>query len=328
MAIVQKQYVFKKLSKHSIQEISNRLQILYSHCPHEFSRRPRSLEDVPRFKATEYRQILLYTGPAIFMHILDKQTYEHFLLLHSACRLLSKTCILPDDLGYAEIALKMYVDCCRNIYGPTFMSYNVHGLLHVVDDVRVLGNLDSYSAFPYENNMRIFRKYVRKPSSILQQLHLRIEEDTLNYNTSTPLNNTLKFLQDHSNGLLLNGCTRNIKQYRGLHFEYFRLMSNDKRSDCVLLKSQEICVVRNVLKNLENNDIKLIVQKFRLIEHLYDIPYAQSKYTGVFLCSEMCDEKSMVPLTDLESKCYRMPYWQTNSTDSDKFIVATLLSNN
>jgi hypothetical protein len=38
------------------------LKIKY-YIPREFSRLPRNLSDVDRFKATEFRQLLLYTGP-------------------------------------------------------------------------------------------------------------------------------------------------------------------------------------------------------------------------------------------------------------------------
>ena len=29
--------------------------------------------------------------------------------------------------------------------------YNVHGLIHIAEDVKRFGPLDSYSAFPFEN---------------------------------------------------------------------------------------------------------------------------------------------------------------------------------
>lgn len=69
-----------------------------------------------------------------------------------------------------QILLYTFVEKCEAIYGLTFFSYDIHGLLYVVEDVKRFGQLDAYSAFPYENNMSIFIKYCRKPDLPLQQI--------------------------------------------------------------------------------------------------------------------------------------------------------------
>ncbi len=44
-------------------EISDKLKALNGELPSEFARQPRSLLELDRWKATELRQFLLYTGP-------------------------------------------------------------------------------------------------------------------------------------------------------------------------------------------------------------------------------------------------------------------------
>ncbi|XP_053980624.1 uncharacterized protein LOC128877384 [Hylaeus volcanicus] len=56
--------------------------------PKEFARKPRKLDEVDRFKATELRQLLLYTGPIIFLKKLSRDKYVHFLSLSIAIRIL------------------------------------------------------------------------------------------------------------------------------------------------------------------------------------------------------------------------------------------------
>lgn len=120
--------------------------------------------------------------PVIFHDVIKGDGYLHFILLHSACRALSVLNPTVKNLDYAEVALKVFVQCCAELIGPSFISYNIHGLLNVVDDVKNFGNLNSlyllssYSAFPYEDNMIFFRKYLRRPSLLLQQLYYRIKE--------------------------------------------------------------------------------------------------------------------------------------------------------
>lgn len=48
-----------------IEMLSNSLVSLKSCIPCEFNRKPRALTELDRFKATEFRQFLLYTGPFI-----------------------------------------------------------------------------------------------------------------------------------------------------------------------------------------------------------------------------------------------------------------------
>lgn len=54
-----------KLPGQSINTISEHLVSLAAYIPTEFARKPRSLSEVKRWKATEYRQFLFYTGPIV-----------------------------------------------------------------------------------------------------------------------------------------------------------------------------------------------------------------------------------------------------------------------
>ena len=59
--------------------------------PSEFSRQPRSLKDLDRWKATEFRQFLLYTGPIVLQDIISDNVYEHFLALSMTLTILQQS---------------------------------------------------------------------------------------------------------------------------------------------------------------------------------------------------------------------------------------------
>lgn len=80
-----------KQSAASKLEISVKLNSIVKYIPKEFCRKPRGLDDVQRWKATEYRQFVLYTGILVFKNLVSDDFYYHFLLLHCAYRLLSQS---------------------------------------------------------------------------------------------------------------------------------------------------------------------------------------------------------------------------------------------
>lgn len=63
----------------------------HEYTPSEFARKTRSFEEVIRFKATEVRQFLLYTGIVLLKGFLSEDAYTHFLKLSMAYRLLSSS---------------------------------------------------------------------------------------------------------------------------------------------------------------------------------------------------------------------------------------------
>ncbi|XP_026673579.1 uncharacterized protein LOC113464958, partial [Ceratina calcarata] len=120
-----------KLSRRQIELISRRMQILCEYCPLDFARRPRLIEVYPKYKATEFRQFLFYTGPVVMFGVLNEDLYTHFLFLHVAIRILISQSLSTRYIKIAEVALEKFVLRSEQLYRPTFNSYNVHRLLHL-----------------------------------------------------------------------------------------------------------------------------------------------------------------------------------------------------
>jgi len=68
-----------KLSARSISIISQRLENLKTHCPAEFARHSRAIHTFAKYKVTEFRQFLLYTGPVVTHGVLNQQIYTFFV---------------------------------------------------------------------------------------------------------------------------------------------------------------------------------------------------------------------------------------------------------
>jgi len=85
-------------------------------------------------------------------------------------------------LNYAQKLLEYFVERFQQIYGCHFVSHNIHGLLHLVDDYRLHGPLDNCSAFIFENYMKELKRMLRKHETPLQQIIRRYEERCNNEN--------------------------------------------------------------------------------------------------------------------------------------------------
>lgn len=173
-----------RLSSKQVGIISNHLLSLRKNIPTEFNRKPRALEELHNWKATELRFFLLYSGPIVLKNVVDRSVYENFLLLHFAVSvLLSSKHIRNITLSSVRKMLHVFINHCNNsLHGLVFITYNVHLLSHICDDVEVYDTLNEISAFLFENYLRCLKQLVKSPTKPLQQIHRRITEMNVSLN--------------------------------------------------------------------------------------------------------------------------------------------------
>ncbi|KYN22279.1 hypothetical protein ALC57_05315 [Trachymyrmex cornetzi] len=166
-----------RLSKECVNFVSRYLMVIKPYIPLEFARKPRVIQDIDRWKATELRQFLLYTGIVVMKSILSPICYDHFLCLSVAIRILidPQLCVTSND--YANLLLLYFVSNYGNIYGEEYLSYNVHNLIHLTKDVDNFGSLDNFSCFKYENYMQKIKKKLHQSGKPLEELANRIFEE-------------------------------------------------------------------------------------------------------------------------------------------------------
>ena len=168
-----------KLSASSRKTISDRLDSMNGLLSSEFARQPRSLQYLDRWKATEFRTFLLYTGLVVLKNVVSSAAYKHFLSLSIAVRILccSSRSFRQKYINFAERLLRYFVGNAPEHYGHIFNVYNVHGLLHIAEDVRCHSlPLDAISAFPFENYLGKLKRLARGRKSPLVQIVRRIGE--------------------------------------------------------------------------------------------------------------------------------------------------------
>ncbi|KAK0143076.1 hypothetical protein N1851_018800 [Merluccius polli] len=165
-----------RMSRAQIAQVNNRLIALRKVIPTCFARRPRSLDELDRWKATEFRQFMLYTGKVVLRGILQENLFDHFMTFSTAMCILVSPELAVSHTCYAHNLLQFFVDRGGILYGPQFKVYNVHSLLHLAADVTSLGSLDHFSAFPFESHLHHIKNMVRSGKNPLMEIANRLEE--------------------------------------------------------------------------------------------------------------------------------------------------------
>lgn len=136
----------------------------------EVNRRPRSLEIRSKFKASEFRSMLLYYLPVCLPGCLPDVYVQHFRLLSAAIYILLKSTITRKEINEAEEMLHRFVKQHQQLFGVTNMVMNVHLLKHLAQNVRLLGPLWCHSTFPFERNNGVLLKNVNGTTDVLAQI--------------------------------------------------------------------------------------------------------------------------------------------------------------
>jgi len=308
-----------RLPTRSVIHISERLLRLRSAIPCEFARKPRALCEIDRWKATEFRQFLLYTGVVVLRGILMPSVYNNFLILSVAIRCLCSSELYSSHCDYAQQLLLSFVTHACELYGEGFIVYNVHALVHIANDVSKFGPLDRISAFPFENSLRKLKMLVRKSHLPLQQLVMRVTEQQQQggQTTATIKLDGVSCHKPHCNGpvprLYESAVQYSVYKSRSC---VIKLTTNN---NCILTKNGEVGRVQNILKI--NSDIFFAYRKFGKIQNCFEYPM-QSREIDIFVVSRLQQELLICSLQEMSCKCVCLP-----DEGGQVFTIVPLLHN-
>jgi hypothetical protein len=263
--------------------ICSHLSLCSEHMPAEFQRKCRSISDAKRWKATEARQFLLYIGlVALNYHGVSRELLEHFLQLSVAIRCLCSPSLVKVG-GFVTLArqlLEMFVSNYGKLYGREQVTYRIHSLIHLADDVERYGVLDNFSCFKFENYLGAVKELVhkRRPSHIVQQICRRLSErefmmfDNSILNRECPETGVPAGL--HSRGPTIADMG-SVEQYEVVRWQHF-LFGSTTGNQCFASNGAVYKIV-NVVTNATGK-VWLICRKFARQRDAFTLPL---KTTGI-----------------------------------------------
>lgn len=248
------------LSNNKRVNLSTVLLNLKSKIPSEFCRTPRDLTEIDRWKATEFRQFLLYTGPFVLRDILNPTYYTHFLKLSIALRILLQRENCLENNVCAKELLESFIQCFPQLYSEKYLTYNFHCLIHLANDAILYGSIEHISAFKFENYLHILKKKVKKGNFVVTQIYNRLVESSINI--SPKKTNCFPKFNFNSSNLCVSVQT-----------DSFKLSINNP--DNYYIVGGEIFKIKSIHKN-ESNEGVLFGSKVENLENFFNEPIESS----------------------------------------------------
>ena len=277
-----------KLSSGQFSRKSENLLALRGKMPSEFARQPRSLNELERWKATEFRQFLLYTGPIVLKGVVSNKLYRHFLALSIAVSIMldGNADRRNSCLDYAQQLMQFFVKNCIAIYGETFAVYNVHALLHLHEDVRHFQcSLNELSCFKFENFLQKLKKLVRSGQNPIVQVAKRLGE----LSSSNP---------------------------KSVVKQSFTVVSTKLKDSCFLLSGEKYAFVKEVR---DDGRFVCCVLPQRQTDNFYEIP-VESKLFGISYLKDLtkATKRCLLEKDELLSKVTCLP------VDGGRYLLTPL----
>jgi len=294
-----------RMDARGLNQLSDLLIEMVDYLPCEFNRKLLKLKNVSKWKAAQLRLFLFYLGVVVMCFTVRDEVYKLFLLFHIASVILSNDDLLSDEqyLDNAEVCLQNFVDYSARVLGRTFVSYNVHSLLHLCSEVRIHGNADKFlSAYTFEDHHRTVKRLIRSQNKPLQQVVRRLQEREGNEKELAMKN--LGLLNPWEEGPLAGLQARGAYQKFACDGVTYCLTNADNG---VSFHDEKIGRIQNIVQS-EDDSIKVIVKLFRSYGNCYDYALPSSEL-GIFLVSQFDqDSLHVYDIKDVKAKCVLLPF--------------------
>lgn len=203
------------------------------------------------------------------------------------------------------------------------VSHNIHGLIHVVQDVRKFGILDCFSAFKYENYLQRFKRVLKKHDKPLEQTVRRCIKYEQNKNNRISTEKpeiidsyfSIDFKSIHIKGTLIGHCYD--PQYKIMWCSNTTICTDTLADNCSGLIDGNIVEVKNIVYWRKLNTNVIIGNEFCHRKDSYNIP-CPSSLTGIFIVENLDSELKIWPIENIKTKYVKLP------VEDNKFAIFPL----
>jgi len=285
---------------HVLNTIDERLLMI--HPPSSITRTPRSIKDISRWKASEWRAWLLFYFVPCLKDLLKKKYMNHFTMLSVATNILLKKSVTREEVFQAHKLFLCYVYLFQKYFYKENMVYNIHLLLHICKGVLNWGPLWTHNSFLYEGQNRYLMQLYHNPSNVVLQIarkfliyssipylcsKLVLSQHAIEFSEKILKKNFIRFMRCGEEIILLGKgekCSLSIEEeqlfvkngmltetclvyqrmiYKRIRYTCSRYCNNKLNNDSyILISSGEKVMIRLILRF--SFGVKLIVQQLNI----------------------------------------------------------------
>ena len=289
--------------------------------PKEFNRKLRPISELSHWKAAELRLFLLYVGVVLLKHqgVLNKARYRHFLKFSVAMRILLSSNTSDEDMPLCSKLLKKFCYDGIQLYGRGFITYNIHSLIHLVDDFVLYGSLDFISCFPFESYLGILKELVKSGYKPLQQIAFHVWHKNANIVENFILKNETDeefFCPVEEQIDLQSYLDEDLLHYRKAKLSSGCTINTAIAADSTVEYDGKVAKVIDIVKNAAGSKF-FVVCYYNSVNDFFHKPIRSSK-VGVFLVGNASGTFTIVEFSDRIKKCMLLPF-------KSKFVCLTLI---
>ncbi|KAJ8673372.1 hypothetical protein QAD02_004634 [Eretmocerus hayati] len=181
--------------------------------------------------------------------------------------------------------LQKFVADFALLFGDYFVTFNVHNLLHLVDDVRLYGLLESFSAFRFENFMFLLKNRIRKESKNCAEPELSCK---------------------HNSGPITHPSVEVVSQHKCMKLKNFKVNCADGKNGCLMVDGKVVIDALNFVKTSDGS-IHVVGKVFKIRGDVFDLPCKSSKL-GIVVLDKPEEAMYSWNINRISGKMMKLPY--------------------
>ncbi|KAJ8680546.1 hypothetical protein QAD02_016333 [Eretmocerus hayati] len=159
---------FDSLSDEQIAELDVIMENISVPC--QLTRFTRKISERRLWKAREWENFILYYSIPLFFQVLSRKHFQHWLLFSGSLYIVLQNRIEQDELNEANQNIHEFVKNTEIYFGIKEATSNMHGFLHLCQNVARWGPAWGISAFSFESQNRYVLQAIKCAQGATQQM--------------------------------------------------------------------------------------------------------------------------------------------------------------